>query len=147
MNTLLTKYAPLRETPDEGGGGGAGGWTPPQGLPAEFAGTSADETLGKMLAGYADLNTRFSGMRDKLSQMPKAPDNVDGYSWTPSDKLKPFFGEDANANPFLGYAKAAMLEAGVPADKFAGIIEGVYGPAVEAGLLPPPWNPQTEIKA
>ena len=27
-----------------GDGGGNGGWTPPQGLPAEFAGASADET-------------------------------------------------------------------------------------------------------
>ncbi|WP_190237933.1 hypothetical protein, partial [Mesorhizobium sp. M2A.F.Ca.ET.015.02.1.1] len=117
----------------------------PAGLPDEFKGASADETLGKLLGGYNDVNTRFGGLRDKLATMPKAPEKPDGYVYEPSDKLKPYFG-DLKANPVFDQARQAFHKHGIPAAAFSGIVEDLYGPLAEKGLLGEPFNPLNEVK-
>ncbi|MBZ9986063.1 hypothetical protein LB572_03015 [Mesorhizobium sp. BH1-1-5] len=149
MWNLLEKYLPLR-APEGGGGGGGdgtggGGWTAPAGLPDEFKGASADETLGKLLGGFNDVNTRFGGLRDKLATMPKAPEKPDGYVYEPSDKLKPYFG-DLKANPVFDQARQAFHKHGIPAQAFAGVIEDLYGPLAEKGLLGEVFDPKAELK-
>ncbi|CDI08695.1 hypothetical protein [Agrobacterium pusense] len=135
----------------EGGGGGGGGgnesgaWSPPQGLPSEFAGASADETLGKLLGGYTDLNTRFGGMREKLSKMPSAPEKPDMYSFEPGDNLKPFFGDLAK-DPAFASARTAAHKHGLSQEQFAGFISDVYSPLVEQGVLSAPFDPAGELK-
>lgn len=135
----------------EGGGGGGGGgnesgaWSPPQGLPSEFAGASADETLGKLLGGYTDLNTRFGGMREKLSKMPSAPEKPDMYSFEPGDNLKPFFG-DLEKDPAFASARTAAHKHGLSQEQFAGFISDVYSPLVEQGVLSAPFDPAGELK-
>jgi hypothetical protein len=128
-----------------GGGGNEGGWTPPQGLPSEFAGASADETLGKLLGGYTDLNTRFGGMREKLSKMPSAPEKPDMYSFEPGDNLKPFFG-DLDKDPVFASARTAAHKHGLSQEQFAGFISDVYSPLVEQGVLSAPFDPAGELK-
>lgn len=146
MKNLLERYLPLFDTPDGGGGNGNGDtWAPPQGMPSEFAGTSADETLGKLLTGYNDLNTRFGGMREKLARMPAALEKPDLYSFDPGDNLKPFFGDLAN-NPAFGHARTAAHKYGLSQEQFSGFIADTYGPMAEAGLLPAPFDPAGELK-
>jgi hypothetical protein len=147
MFRLLTKYKPLFEAEGLGGGGGGGGdgWTAPQGLPSEFAGSNADETLGKLLTGYTDLNNRFGGMRDKLSKMPAAPEKPDMYTFEPGDNLKPFFGDIAQ-DPAFASARNAAHKHGLSQEQFAGFISDVYSPLVEQGVLAAPFNPATELK-
>lgn len=159
MRTLLERYAPVREGEGLGSGGGdggagdgggqgdgqGGGWTPPQGLPKEFAGADANETLTKLIGGYTDINTRFSGLRDKLAGMPKAPDSPDKYDYKPSEKLAPFFG-DMDTNPVFKQAREAFHKHGIPGEAFSGVIEDLYGPLIEQGVLETPFDPSKELK-
>ncbi|MEY9718793.1 hypothetical protein [Sinorhizobium fredii] len=151
MQNALNRFMPVFNTADAGGGTGDGGngnggaWSPPQGLPSEFAGTSADETLGKLLGGYSDLNTRFGGLREKLSKMPAAPEKPDLYTFDPGDNLKPFFGDLAQ-NPAFASARNAAHKHGLSQEQFAGFIGDVYGPLAEQGILAKPFDPISEVK-
>lgn len=127
-----------------GGDGGGGGWTPPDGLPEEYRGADANETLGKLLGGFKDVSTRFGGLRDKLAGMPKAPDSPDKYLYEPSEKLKPWFG-DMNQNKVYSQARTAFHKHNVPQEAFAGIIEDLYGPLVDQGVLGKPFDPKAEL--
>lgn len=144
MRDLLQRYLPVFNSDD--GSGGGGGWSAPQGLPSEFAGGNADETLGKLLGGYNDLNTRFGGMRDKLSRMPAAPEKADMYAFEPGDNLKPFFGDLSN-DPVFGSARNAAHKHGLSQEQFSGFISDVYSPLVEQGLLSAPFDPGAELKS
>jgi hypothetical protein len=149
MKTILDRLRPVFE--GEGGGQGGGGdqsggtWAPPQGLPSDFAGADANETLGKLFGGYTDLNKRFEGMRDKVAKMPAAPEKPDLYTFEPGDKLKPFFGNLAE-NPAFKTAREAAHKQGFSNEQFAGFISDTYGPLVEQGILGTPFDPMTEIK-
>jgi len=152
MRTILERYMPIFDAGGGGaggggdpGGGGGGAWSAPQGLPAEFSGTNADEALGKLLTGYNDLNTRFGGMREKLAKMPAALEKPDLYTFDPGDKLKPYFGDLAN-NPAFGHARTAAHKYGLSQEQFAGFISDTYAPMVDAGLLPAPFDPGAELK-
>jgi hypothetical protein len=160
MRYLFNRYLPVFDI--EGGGGGSGGggepgtgggadpgaggvWSPPQGLPAEYAGGNADETLGKLLGGFTDLNTRFGGLREKLAKMPSAPEKPDMYTFEPGDNLKPFFG-DLTKNPAFASAREAAHKHGLSQEQFAGFIADVYSPLAEQGVLAQPFDPVNEIK-
>lgn len=123
-------------------GGGDGGWKPPAGLPEAFSGSTADEVLGKLLGGYSDLNTRAEGLRTELARRPKAPDKPESYTFKPSEKLAPYFGE---GNKSLDFVRQAAHKHGIPDTAFGPMLEDIYGPMVDAGLIPPPFNPQKEI--
>lgn len=125
----------------------AGGWKAPDGLPPEYAGKDAAETLGKLLPAFTETSTRANGLRDKLATLPKVPDSPDGYQFTPNDALKPFFQGDLNANPVLKQARAAMHKHGVGEKAFQGIIEDLYGPLIEQGQIAAPYDAQAEIRA
>ncbi|MFK0330902.1 hypothetical protein ACIQUB_07240 [Rhizobium sp. NPDC090275] len=152
MRDLLSRLRPVFD--GEGGGsgggggdgGGGGGWSAPQGLPSEFSGASADEALGKLLGGYNDLNTRFGGMREKLSKMPSAPEKADLYTFEPGENLKPFFG-DLSQDPTFASARNAAHKHGLSQEQFAGFISDVYSPLVEQGVLAKPFDPAGEIKS
>lgn len=136
---------------DAGGGGGGGGgdggaWTAPEGLPSEFSGASADEALGKLLGGYTDLNTRFGGMREKLSKMPSAPEKAEMYTFEPADNLKPYFG-DLSQDKYFEAAKSAAHKHGLSQDQFAGFVSDIYSPLVEQGLISAPFDPAAELKS
>lgn len=155
MRNLLDKYRALR-APDgvgsgggDGGDGGAGGgggsgFNLPQGFPDAYKGATAEETLGKLWGGFSEVNTRAEGLRTKLAGMPKAPEKPDSYVYEPSDRLKPFFGDMAK-DPILPLARNAFHKHGIPQEAFSGIIEEIYGPAVEAGLIQAPFDPKAEI--
>lgn len=121
-----------------------GGWTPPETLPADFRGADAQESLGKLMTGYNDLNTRFDGLRTKLATMPKAPDTADAYAYQPDDKLKPFFA-DFDKSEVWGLARQAAHKAGMTQEQLSQMISGVYGPMAEKGLLPMPFDPKREL--
>lgn len=125
-------------------GSGDGGWKAPEGIPEEFMGADADETLGKLLGGYQDVNTRFNGMRDKLSKMPAAPKTPDEYAFDPGESLSPFFG-DLSEDKMFSAAREAAHRHGMSQEQFAGFISDTFGPMAEAGLLAEPFNPKTEL--
>ncbi|MDQ1185939.1 hypothetical protein [Agrobacterium larrymoorei] len=127
------------------GGGDNGGWKAPDGLPPEFAGANADETLGKLLGGYSDLKPRFDGMREKLSKMPAAPEKPDMYSFEPADNLKPYFG-DLSQDKYFDAAKTAAHKHGLSQEQFAGFVSDIYSPLVEQGLIAAPFDPAGELK-
>jgi hypothetical protein len=158
MHNIPQKYMPLFEGAGMGGGagaggegsggeggGGAGGWTPPEGLPKDFVGADASESLTKLIGGYTDMNTRFTGMRDKLAKMPTPPESPDAYKYEPSEKLKPFFGDMAT-NPVFKQAREAFHKHGIPEPAFAGVIEDLYGPLIEQGAIEAPFDPAKELK-
>lgn len=125
---------------------GAGAWTPPEGLPAEFVGSTPDETLAKMLPAYTDVSRRAEGLREKLATAPKAPDTVDGYTFQPDEKLAPYF-RDMENNPVWSNARQAAKEAGLSNEQLQKFVAGVYGPLVDGGLLGAPYDPAAEIKS
>ncbi|MDZ7824071.1 MAG: hypothetical protein U5K75_08565 [Ahrensia sp.] len=88
--------------PNAAGSATANAWSPPEGLPESFRGADASRAITKLLGGYNESNTRFNGIREKLANMPKAPETIDGYVYQPSDALKPYFGDDLTANPAIG---------------------------------------------
>lgn len=153
MRTVLSRLRPVFNA-DGGGGGGGGGdntgggstWSAPQGFPQEFVGANAEESYGKLLAGYSDLSTRFGGMREKLSKMPAALEKPELYAFAPDDKLKPFFG-DLDNNPAFASARNAAHKHGLSQDQFAGFIADVYSPLVDQGVLASPFNPENELKS
>lgn len=126
-------------------GGGAGEWKAPEGLPPELVGKDAAETLGKILPVFTETTTRANGLRDKLATMPKAPDKPEGYAFQPSEKLAPFFKGDLAANPVLAQARTAFHKHGIPDKAFQGLIEDIYTPLIEKGVLSA-YDPQAEIK-
>lgn len=131
----------MSDQPNDGQGGG---WTAPEGVPDAYRGASADETLGRLLPAFTELNTRAEGLRTKLATLPKAPDSADAYSFEPDDKLKPFF-SDFDKTPAFGFARTAAHAAGITQEQFSKFISGVYGPMAEAGQLPMPFNPKAEL--
>ena len=126
--------------------GGSGGWTPPAGIPADYLGTSADETLARLLPAFTEAQSRAEGLRQKLSTLPKAPDSIDGYTFEPDEKLKPYF-SDLGQNRTWDYARAAAKEAGLSPEQLQKFVGGVYGPMVDAGLLAAPYDAQKEIQS
>lgn len=132
---------------DQGGGGGS--WTPPQGMdvPDNFKGNSAEETLGKVLNGYSELNTRAEGLRTQLASRPGAPAKAEDYTFTPGEKIKGYFGDDPGKHAGLTAARTVFHKHGVPQAAFEGIINDLYGGMAEAGTLAPPYDPNVEVKS
>ncbi|MBV2183797.1 MAG: hypothetical protein KUL88_04545 [Rhizobium sp.] len=126
-------------------GGDEGGWKAPDGLPAEYVGNSADETLAKLYAGFNEVNTRFTGLREKLSKMPAAPEKPEAYAFQPGDNLKPFFGDLAQ-DPMFKQAQLSAHKYGMSQEQFAGFLSDTFGPMAEQGFLPKPFNPADELK-
>lgn len=124
--------------------GEAGGFTAPQGMPADLAGKDAAETLGKVWGSHQALSTRVEGMRGELAKMPKPPGKPEEYAYKPSDRLAPFFGDLAQ-NKIFAQARAAAHKAGISNDQFSGLIEGTYLPLLENNLLAAPFDPKAEL--
>ncbi|WP_181409709.1 hypothetical protein [Martelella alba] len=161
MFDVIRKYLPLFDAEGggapgggEGGDGGEGGgdpgdagggaWTAPEGIPSEFIGANADETLGKLLGGFNDVSTRFTGMRDKLSKMPAAPKTPDLYSFEPGENLSPFFG-DLSQDKMFSAARDAAHKHGMSQEQFSGFLADTFGPMAEAGLLSTPFDAAAEL--
>jgi hypothetical protein len=130
----------------QGGGGPPGGWKIPDGLPPEFAGTDANDTLSKLMGGYQALNTRAEGLRQDLSRRGTPPDSPDKYTFAPDDNLKPYFGEDASKNPVLAFAKTSAHKHGIADSQFQPFISDIYAQAIEQGVISPPYDPKVEIQ-
>jgi len=147
LNGLLNSVAPVWEEPDKGGGGGGGGddWTPPEGLPADFAGANAEETLSKLLPAYTDVNKRFEGMRTDLAQKPGAPKTPEEYKFEFGDDVKPYIGADFDKNPIAPIARNAAHALGMSNEQTNGFISQVYGEAAKSGLLLPPLDAKAEV--
>ncbi|MFN7125286.1 MAG: hypothetical protein ACK4M8_05345 [Allorhizobium sp.] len=129
---------------DQGGGGQS--WKAPDGLPPELLGTSADETLTKVMGAYTELDKRASGLREKLSKLPAAPGKPEEYAFDPGDDLKDYFG-DLTDSPVFKTAKQAAHKHGMSQDQFAGFIADTYGPLAKEGLLLKPYDPKTEVQS
>ena len=147
---VIGKYRPMFAPEGAGGGGGTGegadAWSAPEGIPAEFVGSTADETLSKLLPAFNDVSTRAEGLRTKVAQMPTRPDTADAYTFEADDKLKPWFG-DLDKNPAWQHARKSAFEAGMSQDQVQKFISGVYGPMADAGLLALPFDAASEVKS
>jgi hypothetical protein len=128
----------------DGAGGEGNGWQAPAGLPDAYRGANAEESLGKLLGGYTELNTRADGLRDKVSKLPKPPEKADDYTFEPGDALKSYFPDPAN-DPFLPVARAAFHKHGIANEAFQGVIGDMYSQLIEKGVIDGPFNPRGEI--
>lgn len=151
MWTMIERYARLLDETggtggDGTGGGQGGGWNPPEGLPAEFRGANAEETLAKLFGGFSQLNTRAEGLRGELARRPGPLDSADKYTFDPGEKLKPFFG-DVGQDPVFGFARQAAHKYGMSQDQFSGFIGDVFGGMQEKGLLAAPFDASGEVKS
>lgn len=129
---------------DQGGGGQS--WKAPDGLPPELLGSSADETLTKVMGAYTELDNRAKGLRDKLAKLPSAPSKPDEYAFDPGDDLKDYFG-DLSKDPVFNSAKQAAHKHGMSQEQFAGFIAETFGPLAKEGLLLKPYDPKTEVQS
>jgi hypothetical protein len=158
MEKLLQRYGFLRAADGAGGGGadgggaggGAGGgdqppaWLPKE-MPEAYRGATPEETLGKLFGGFNEVNTRAEGLRTQLARLPKPPEKPELYTYDPSDKLKPYFGDIAK-NPVFDTARKAAHARGFSQEQFAGFIEDVYAPLAEQGILGKPFDGAAEVK-
>ncbi|TRL39832.1 hypothetical protein [Rhizobium straminoryzae] len=131
--------------------GGAGGqndgtsWKAPDGIPPELIGGTADETLGKLLSAYGELDKRAAGLREKISKLPAAPQKPDQYAFEPGEDLKDYFG-DLSKDPVFASARQAAHKYGMSQDQFAGFISETFGPLAKEGLLIKPYDPKAEVQ-
>lgn len=153
MRDLLARYRPVfapeggTGAGDGGGdGGGGGGFAYPEGFPDQFKGATIEESFGKLFGGYTETHGRMEGLRTKLAGLPHAPEKPEAYTYTPSEKLKPWF-SDIDKSPVFAQARTAFHKHGVPQEAFAGIIEDLYAPLAEQGLLAAPYDPAAEVRS
>lgn len=139
---------------DQGGGGGGGqqqqqqadGWKAPEGMtiPAEFMGSSAEDTLGKVLGGLTAASTRAEGLRTQLAAKPSAPDKAEAYTFKPADDVAKYFG-DVEKHPVMSVARVAAHEEGLSQKQFEGFVNKVYGELAKSGGLAEPYDPKVEV--
>lgn len=127
------------------GGAGGEGWRAPDGIPQEFIGADAEETLGRFRDGYNDLSNRFNGMREKLAKAPAAPKTAEEYAFDPGESLSPYFG-DLSEDKLYGSARLAAHKHGLSQEQFSGFLADTFGPMAEAGLLSQPFDANAELK-
>lgn len=107
-------------------------------------GSSAEDTLGKVLGGYSALNTRAEGLRTQLAAKPSAPDKPEAYTFKPADTIANYF-PDADKNPGIAAARAAAHKHGLSQSQFEGMINDVYGNLAQNGGLAAPYDPKAEV--
>ena len=130
-----------------GGAGGAAAWTPPKDLaiPGDFLGATAEETLGKMVKGYGELNTRAEGLRTQLAGKPGAPEKPESYTFKPADEVAKYFG-DVEKHPAMAVARTAAHKHGLSQTQYEGFINDVYGELAKNGGLAEPYDAMAEVK-
>jgi len=119
----------------QGNGDGAQPYFP-NGMPEHLRGKDEKETLDKLFGA-------FDGYRQRDATRGKVPDNADGYTFTPSEVLKPFFANEKD--PAMASARAAAHKHGITGPQFEGFVNDVYTPLVEKGLIPKPYDPHDEL--
>ena len=121
----------------------AAAWTAPDWVPEAARGKDVAETFEKFGAHYQEEVKRFNGMREKIANMPKAPEKPENYTFAPADEIKAYFGDD-NAE-VVNAAKAAFHKHGIPDAAFSAIINDIYLPMAKAGALPQPFDAKAEL--
>lgn len=109
----------------------------PNGLPEHLLGKDDRETIDRLYKAYEP-------MREKMAKFEPAK-SADDLKFEPNDALKPYFAKADD--PALKLAKDAWVKGGGTAQSFQPVIENLYGAMIEAKLLPPPFNPKTELEA
>lgn len=113
---------------------GVGDWKAPDYLPENLRGKTVDETLQRLF-------DTVKGYRDKDAKREKLPEAPDGYSYTPSEKVKPYWAENVADDPVLQSVREAALAAEIPPSKFQGFMDAVLGSMVDMGLVDRPVVP------
>ncbi len=71
---------------------------------------------------------------------------AEDFSFAPaSEALKPYFAKADD--PAMTNARAAAAELGLTPAQFSGMIEKTFGPLVEQGAFPPPFDAAAELRA
>lgn len=125
---------PAAPTFEEKAAAGTEGWKAPDFVPENLRGKSPEETLQK-------LTDAWKGYRDKEAKREKLPEAPDGYTYAPSEKVKPYWAENVADDPVLQSVREAALAAEIPPSKFQGFMDAVLGSMVDMGLVDRPVVP------
>ena len=116
---------------DGNGAGDAANAYYPEGLADTFRGKDDRETIDK-LAGH-------------LKGLPQPPKEAKEYTFKPTDKLAPFFGQEKD-NQVLDAFRDVSLKHGLAQSQFEGVINEFYGTLIEKGLMQTPVTLDAEFQ-
>jgi hypothetical protein len=122
--------------------GGAGGGSPspyrPSGLPDHYAGTSDQETIDKLFGAV-------NGFRQKQGDAGAVPANGDGYSFEPSDVLKPYVG-NFDKDPVYKAVRDIAHKSGITDKQFKAFVPGMLEHLVSSELVGAPVDPKAMLR-
>lgn len=124
-------------------GGGAAAHTPPaayrpEGLPDHLAGANERETIDRLFKAY-------DGARKTLGDRGAVPDKPEGYTFEPSDKLKPFV-QNFDKDPVYAAVRGIAHKAGMDAKQFQAFLPAVLEHFVDAGLVDAPVDAKAMLR-
>jgi hypothetical protein len=109
----------------------------PDGMPDHLRGANPEETTGKLFGALKPL-------LDAQQKRGPVASKVEDYNFQFDDKMKAFMGDDKD--PAMAAFKAVALEHGVPIKAANDILNKVFQPLIEKGMIPQPYNAQTELQ-
>ena len=121
-------------------GGGGGGPSPyrPSGLPEHYAGASDKETIDKLFGAV-------NGFRQKQGDAGAVPTNGDGYSFEPSDVLKPYVA-NFDKDPVYKAVRDIAHKSGITDTQFKAFVPGMLEHLVSSELVGAPVDPKAMLR-
>lgn len=121
-------------------GGASGAVSPyrPEGLPDHLAGTTEKETIEKLWNGY-------KGARDKIAHGGDVPAEAAGYTFEPSDAVKPY-AESLATDPLFGAAREIALKHGLSNKAFGGFMNDIMAAMIDGGGVIEPFSAEKELE-
>lgn len=124
------------------GEGGATGPYRPDGLPDHLFGTSERETLDKVWGAYRPARDEIA----KFGELGKLPKDETGYSFEPSEKVKPYLA-DIEKDPVMKVVREAALKSGIRDKQFTPFIGTIMEAMIDGDMVQPPVDLDAERAA
>ncbi len=110
----------------------------PDGLPDHLFGGNDRETIDK-------LHKAVSGFRTQQGEAGAVPEKPEGYSFEPSDKLKPYVA-DFDKDPVYGAVRGIAHKIGMPDKMFKAFVPAILEHFVDGDLVAAPVDPKAMLR-